>query len=340
MVLIYRMNSNLIVVHTHFHHRRTGVTRSIENILPDLKRQCTTYLYGYGIEGEKISTSQLKKILFSKEEVVVHCHRNNEILRMLWYRAWGAQFKMIATRHAETPPSSFTKFLLKKSDVVVTLTDSMHKLLEIPNVKISHGVDTRLFIPNGDKTFSNISQKNIILCAGRVREVKGQKVLLEAVAPVLNTNTDWALVIVGKVEKPSFFEELNEIVQKYKVEQQVYFIDETSDIISYYQAAKITVVPSYTEGFSLVCAEAMSCANTVIATKNVGVHSEMIKDAETGYLFMPGNITELREIISNFVGKKLPDLENNARQEILSNWSAEKEAEELMTLYKETSYKS
>lgn len=327
------MNSNLIVVHTHFHHRRTGVTRSIENILPDLKRKCTAYLYGYGIEGEKITSKQLKKWLFSNKDVVVHCHRNNEILKMLWYRVLGAKFKLVATRHAETKPSGFTRFLLKKAEAVVTLTDTMHKELGISNVKISHGVDTHLFAPDSNARLENIVQEKIILCAGRVRTAKGQKVLLEAIAPILNIHKDWALAVVGKVEKPKFWEELNNIVQKNNIESQVYFIDETTDVVSYYQAAKITVVPSFTEGFSLVCAEAMACANTVVATKNVGVHSEMIKDGESGYLFIAGNVTELQEIITGLIIKKLPDSGEKARLEILANWSAEKEAIELIRLY-------
>ncbi|MGQ3677402.1 glycosyltransferase family 4 protein [Tenacibaculum discolor] len=334
------MNSDLIVIHTHFHKRRTGVTRSIENILPELKRLCTTYLYGYGIEGEKITVSQLKKLLFSKENIVVHCHRNNEILKMLWYRVLGAKFKLVATRHAETDPSSFTKFLLKKSDEVITLTSSMHKNLGISNVKVSHGVNTNLFVPNPEKSLKNISQKNIILCAGRVRKAKGQVVLLEAVAPELQKNKDWALVIVGKVDKPPFLEELKAIAKKNKVENQVYFIDETPDIVSYYQAAKISVVPSFTEGFSLVCAEAMACANTVVATKNVGVHSELITNLKSGYLFNSGNTAELQEIITNLINDKLPSLGGSARKEIEENWSAKKEAKELLKVYKKVSKKT
>ncbi|WP_417799302.1 glycosyltransferase family 4 protein [Tenacibaculum sp.] len=328
------MDSNFTVVHTHFHNRRTGVTRSIENVLPQLKKLCTTYLYGYGIQGDKITTSQLKKLLFSKGNTIVHCHRNNEILKMLWYRVLGAKFKLVATRHAETEPSGFTKFLLKKSDEVVTLTSSMHKSLGISNVMVPHGVDTSLFISNPEKKLNNIAQKNIILCAGRVRKAKGQKILLEAVAPKLNETKEWALVVVGKVDTPSFLEELKEIVKKNKVEDQVYFVDETSDIISYYQAAKISVVPSFTEGFSLVCAEAMACANTVVATKNVGVHSELITDSESGYLFTPGNKTELQKIIANLIHKKLPHLGDCARREIEKKWSAQREAEELVKVYK------
>ena len=108
------MDTDLIVIHTHFHKRRTGVTRSIENVIPDLKKLCYTYIYGYGIEGSKLKKSALKEMLFSDKRVVVHCHRNNEIMKILWYRFLGAKFKLVSTRHAESDPSGLTRFLLKK----------------------------------------------------------------------------------------------------------------------------------------------------------------------------------------------------------------------------------
>ena len=91
-----------VLIHTHFHRRKTGVTRSIENVLPFFDDDFETYVYGSNIDGNKITTSKLKSILFSDLKTVVHCHRNNEIIRMLWYRFLGAKFKLIATRHAET----------------------------------------------------------------------------------------------------------------------------------------------------------------------------------------------------------------------------------------------
>ncbi|WP_272150578.1 glycosyltransferase family 4 protein [Tenacibaculum aiptasiae] len=325
------MNSDLIVVHTHFHKRRTGVTRSIENVMPYLKKMCQTYLYGYGIEGDKINTKELKKILFSEKKTVVHCHRNNEVLKMLWYRFLGAKFKLVLTRHAETDPSGLTRFLLKKSDSVVTLTTSMHGKLGIKNTKVPHGVDTDSFVPNEEKRLKDVSQKNIILCAGRVRKAKGQKVLLEAIAQELKTHKDWAVVIVGKVDKPEFLEELKEVVAN--VEGQVYFVNETKEIITYYQASKIAVVPSFTEGFSLVCAEAMSCANTTIATKSVGVHSELIEHGKSGYLFESGNVEELRAMLKGLIQNELAYVGEQARKEIEENWSAKKEANGLLAVY-------
>ena len=321
-----------VLIHTHFHKRRTGVTRSIENVLPFFDEKYETYIYGYNVSGTKINTSQLKKILFSDREVVVHCHRNNEIMRMLFFRFLGAKFKLVATRHAESVPSGLTMKLLKKADKVVTLIKSMSNKLGIKNTIVGHGIDVELFQPKDNVYLKDIQQKNIIICAGRVRKAKGQVDLLEA-AKVLKEHKSWALVIVGKVDKPAFLEELKTITKKHSIENQVYFVNETKNIVAYYQASKIAVVPSYSEGFSLVTAEAMSCGCSIIATKNVGVHSELISHNKTGYLFEAGNISELENLLEKSVSGQIPLLRTQAREEILNNWSASKEAENLIKVY-------
>jgi glycosyltransferase involved in cell wall biosynthesis len=321
-----------ILIHTHFHKRRTGVTRSIESVLPFFEEKFETYLYGYGAKGKHISTTALKKILFSDKEVVVHCHRNNEIMRMLFFRFLGAQFTLIATRHSETVPSGLTLKLLKKADTVVTLIKSMSEKLGIENTIVGHGIAIDIFKPKENSTLKNIRQEHIILCAGRVRKAKGHLVLLEA-AEVLKEHKNWALVIVGKVDKSDFLAELKSISKKHSIENQVYFVDDTPDIISYYQASKIAIVPSYSEGFSLVTAEAMACGCSVIATKNVGVHSALITHSKNGYLFEAGNSNELKSLIEKSITSEIPLLGTQARNEILENWSAKKEAADLMTVY-------
>lgn len=322
-----------ILIHTHFHRNRTGVTRSIENVYPFFQGKFDTYIHGYGVRGKQISTRSLLKIVFAKKYFVMHCHRNNEILRALFYRALGGKFKLISTRHAETKPSSITKYLLTKSDFVVTLTKNMASQLGFPSVVIGHGVDQSLFRPRDSVLRSEITQRSIITCAGRVREAKGQKMLLQQVAPVLKQNPKWALAIIGKVENPKFWTELKDIISKYKVESQVYFIPETPEIISFYQASHSVIIPSFSEGFSLVCAEAMSCACNVIASKGVGVHSEMITNAETGYLFDINNPVELKELIGKNCSGELAHLGVNAQKEISKKWSSKLEAEKLMKLY-------
>lgn len=327
------MQSKPNLIHTHFHNRRTGVTRSIENVFPFFEENFDAYIYGYGIEGQKISTAKILKLVLSKSYFIIHCHRNNEMIRALFFRLMGGNFKLISTRHADTKPSKLTQLLLKKSDVVVALTQKMADELPFPTTVVGHGVDIDIFKPAINKNLSFIKQNNIITCAGRVRKAKGQKILLEAVSPILKNNPDWALIIVGKVDKPAFLTELKSIVNNNLVEQQVYFLNETPEIISIYQASKIVVVPSFTEGFSLVCAEAMACGCNVIATKNVGIHSELIKHQQNGYLFNAGNIEELKEIVHNVIDDNSKHLGAESRNTIAQKWSAKHEAANLMKLY-------
>ena len=67
---------------------------------------------------------------------------------------------------------------------------------------------------------------------------------------------------------------------------QVHFIPESNKLIDYYRASTIVVIASVSEGFSLVCLEAMACGLITIATESVGIHSEVINHGENGFLFL------------------------------------------------------
>lgn len=327
------MNATPILVHTHFHRKRTGVTRSIENVFPFFKKKSDAYIYGYGVKGRKVSLKKLLGFLFSDKAIVVHCHRNNEILLMLFFRMLGAKFSLVASRHAETDISWLTGILLGKCDQIIALTKSMLQGLPFSAHVVGHGVDTKEFKPGNAIKLEEISQRNIISCAGRVRKGKGQHFLVEAAAPLLKNNHDWALLIIGKVDDANFKIELENIALKHGVHKQVYFIAETPDIVAFYQASHTVVVPSFSEGFSLVCAEAMACACNVFASRGVGVHSEMIEEGKTGYLFNVEEKTELQKLLNGLFEGKLEHLGKAARIEIESKWSSAVEADNLMDLY-------
>lgn len=327
------MQSNLVLVHTHFHRKRTGVTRSIENVFPFFQKECEAFIFGYGVNGRKISLTKFIQLLFSKNKVVVHCHRNNEILLMLLLRFFGGNFSLISTRHAETEISSLTRLLLKRSDKVVALTKNMAKQLPFKSVVIGHGVNTSVFKPGKPEAHTEIIQPKIICCAGRLREAKGQRRLLEVVAPLLKKYSDWAVVFVGKFDMLNFRKELETIVAENSVDEQVYFLSETPDIVSYYQVANAVIVPSFSEGFSLVCAEAMACGCNVLATRGVGVHDDMIDEKETGYLFDVNDKNELEQLLDRLFADKLPYLGETAQKMIAENWSSEEEANKLIHLY-------
>ncbi|SNS64523.1 mannosyltransferase [Belliella buryatensis] len=322
-----------ILIHFHFHKRKTGLTSSIENVLPYLERNFEIYIFGSLLSGKIIGWLEVLKLLQTRRKVIVHVHRNNEILRALFLRVIGSDFKLIATRHAESTPSRLTLSLLKKADAVISLTPKMQLSLPFSSTVVGHGVQTEFFRPDSSVKISNVIQENIICIAGRVRERKGHQVVLDAVQPILAKYPNWALVIVGKIDDQQFVENLKGDISSNKLTSQVYFHPETKNIKKYYQASKIVVVPSYSEGFSLVCLEAMSCGCTVVATSGVGVHGDVIENQKTGYLFSPGDSEELRKVLFGLVSRELKYTSEAARDRIVNEWSAQREANQLKMLY-------
>jgi len=77
-------------------------------------------------------------------------------------------------------------------------------------------------------------------------------------------------------------------------------------------AMDVVVVPSRTEGFGLVAAEAMACRRPVIAS-NVGGLPEVVADGVTGRLVPPDDPSALARAIDEFVAA--PDLCRNLGQE-------------------------
>ena len=64
--------------------------------------------------------------------------------------------------------------------------------------------------------------------------------------------------------------------------------DFSPNVVDYYHAADIFVLPSYAEGMSNAMLEAMSCGLPAVATR-IGAAEEMIQDGVNGCLMEPGD---------------------------------------------------
>ena len=317
------------IVHFHFHHRKTGVTKSIEQLLPFLQAKAPSAVFGYGIDAKKIGLGQLLKQLFSKAQTVVHVHRNKEMMIALFLRFLGARFSLFVTRHSATPPSGLTRFLMNQADRKIFLTEEAPFDTSSKNSVIPHGVDLTNFHP----TVSPLEEKKQIGVVGRIRKTKGQKVVLKGLASFLKKHPDWQLTFIGKVDQKQYAQEIQDLAQAKDIAKQLCFLAQTEQINAFYRRCAIVVVPSFSEGFSLVPLEAIASGCTVIATENVGVHSSLIQAGENGYLFPAGDQEALAEIIGNIV-------ENNrffpteSLRKSLAKWDIKKIAEQTFIAYK------
>jgi glycosyltransferase involved in cell wall biosynthesis len=139
-------------------------------------------------------------------------------------------------------------------------------------------------------------RENYIFCLRRLDPSKGVDILIKAFKIVSDRFPDLFLVIAGDGSEE---EKLKALVRNYSMDEKVIFIGtvKLSRAMSLLKGAKLTVVPSLSEGGGLVNVEAQASGCPVIASR-VGGIPEYVKDGESGLLFEPGNYQELADKIS------------------------------------------
>lgn len=157
------------------------------------------------------------------------------------------------------------------------------------------GVDHSVFRP-GDRWLARerlgLGGEPIILYAGRIQAHKGTSVAVEAYA-ILRGSVDSAvgapkLLIIGGASGPDGEAELarcRSIAHQRGVADGIEVLDPMPHEIlaDYYRAADVVIVPSRSESFGLVAAEAQACGTPVVAS-DVGGLAYVVNPSESGLL--------------------------------------------------------
>jgi len=108
------------------------------------------------------------------------------------------------------------------------------------------------------------------------------------------------------------------------------------DVFRLMREARVLVFPSeWYEGFPMTIAEAFACGLPVIASR-LGAATEIVEDGRTGLLFEPGNPEDLAAKVKWAWQhpKEMEEMGREARQEYEQKYTAERNYEMLMDIYK------
>ncbi|GIW06762.1 MAG: glycosyl transferase family 1 [Dehalococcoidia bacterium] len=151
------------------------------------------------------------------------------------------------------------------------------------------GVDLDRFRPmsrQAARAAVGVTGKHVLLFVGRLEPLKGIDILIRAAAG-LEERADVEVIIAGGLSDghPDEPARLRTIAAECGIAEKVRFVGPQSQdrLVELYNAADVTVVPSYYESFGLVAIESMACGTPVIASR-VGGLSSTVRDGETGYL--------------------------------------------------------
>jgi glycosyltransferase involved in cell wall biosynthesis len=140
-----------------------------------------------------------------------------------------------------------------------------------------NGLDTEL-IMKFRQYLNEYKRENKILVNARVIETKGLYELILALNKIRDEIKDWKIHIVGPIEDKDYYSKLVSTINKLSLSDKISFLGELSynELIKEYVTAKIFVLPSKKEGFSIARLNAMAACLPIVTTDTGG--AEIVKD--------------------------------------------------------------
>lgn len=141
-----------------------------------------------------------------------------------------------------------------------------------------------------------------LVSAGRLVEVKGFDLLIEALALCGNPNLRLTLLGEGPLRN-----ELEALAKKLGVARQIHFAGFQQNPYPYFSQADVFVLSSRFEGFPNVVLEALTCGTPVIATPAPGGVREILGDVPGCVVAQHLSVASLAKAIASFIpGQRIP----------------------------------
>ena len=172
-----------------------------------------------------------------------------------------------------------------------------------------------------------------LLNVGRMVRLKGQAVLLEAVALLRDRGVPIGLTIVGDGPLRN---ELQQIVDRLELATIVRLVGYVGqdDIADFYAKADVFCLPSFREGLPVVLLEAMAGGLPVVASGIMGI-PELVEPEHNGLLVPPGRADLLAGAIARLAGKpgERRRFGERGRRKVLAEFDLARSAERLDEMF-------
>ncbi len=201
------------------------------------------------------------------------------------------------------------------------------------------GVDTDRFSPaagalDGESgSGAARDDEPTVLCLGRLIPLKGQALLIEAIAQLVGEGVGVRATIAGE---GSSREALEAAAGRLGLGDRVSFLGGVGQdaVVDLYRRATVFCLPSLDEGLPAVLMEAMACGTPVVGTKVAGI-GELVTDGEDGVLVAPGDAAALAGALARLLDdpKLRARLGAAGRETVSRRYRLDRQAAELASLF-------
>ena len=349
------------VVVPNFHRRYTGVSATIQALVPCQRRSRPIGLWDWGGLPLMAQFSWIDLLRHGWDRPLLgryriwHARRDLEILMGLVLKHGLRQpWKVVFTSAAPKRPGYGLQKLIGACDAVIATSERSAAFLPRCTTVIHHGVDTHFYRP-GDYATNHSSERPgdcspecsrgtgvpqnsyLIGAFGRIRPSKGTDLLVSALVEVLPEYPQFSAFFTGlcKPGEQAYLEVMQANIKKAGLEARIKFLGDLDReaVRQLYQQATLCVAASRREGFGLTPLEAMASGCAVL-TSGAGVWPRVV-DSVVGLRFETGRLDDLIEKLRMLLADpgRLLEMGSKGRERVEAKHSLEQEADAINRLY-------
>jgi mannosyltransferase len=335
------------VVVPNFHRRYTGVSATIQALVPCQRRSRQVGLWDWGGLPLLAQFSWIDLLRHGWDRPLLgryriwHARRDLEILMGLALKHGLRQpWKVVFTSAAPKRPGVWLQWLLGACDAVIATSERSAAFLPRCTTVIHHGVDTNFYRPGecSEERSCGVPQNSYLIGAfGRIRPSKGTDLLVSALVEVLPEYPQFSAFFTGlcKPSEQAYLESMQAKINKAGLEERIKFLGDLDreSVRKLYQQVTLCVAASRREGFGLTPLEAMASGCAVL-TSDAGVWP-MVVDSVVGLRFETGRLDDLIEKLRLVLADpgRLLEMGRKGRERSVAKHSLEQEADAINRLY-------
>ena len=184
--------------------------------------------------------------------------------------------------------------------------------LKNPIAVIPNGISEEWLKIRGDSDrfrnrFSILPNSRLFLFLSRLHPKKGLPLLFEAMAKVGSSLSEWYLVIAGFEDEAGYQKELEQVAFNLGITNKIIFVGALfgQDKYDAYAAADFFVLPTYSENFGIVVAEALAAGVPVLTTQETPWKE--LKVNRCGW-WVDINVDSIQAALSDAIGRPRQEL--------------------------------
>lgn len=312
------------------------------------------------------STNSQKKSFFKKQRNAIKRIRENHLIDLIYLNTIASAdllpelsdtFDAPIVSHIHELQYSIAQYgspkalenLFKFSTKIIAcsqaVADNLKEFGSSENIRVVHSfVDNVQVIntsinsdKNSIKERYGLSSEKIWICAcGNADWRKAPDIFLQIASATLKNSKKYGFVWIGIKNEGELFFQLEYDAKKLGMQNEIKWIDPTSEAIEIINSCDVFLVSSREDPFPLVVLEAALCGKPILGFKDTGGVDEFIDDScgfKVDYLDVPQMVTQITKLDSQLINS----LGEKSKSKVLTNYSFEISIKKIESIFEEIS---